>query len=172
MRKIKSLIILSVAAILVLFTFFNLHITGINKIEGEYWKEVYAGGFYVSLPPSWKYIKEQGIDSNVGKFKGDGAELSFDFGWYSSPLDSYFEPEYAITSENISGYDAKIVTPKKIGQGLTGIYIEIPNEESKDSGKNEPFYFVNPTNKLTVYGKNLNQEQTETVLKIFRSIRV
>lgn len=38
------------------------------------------------FPPDFKLIEEDGTDSYVGKVKGDGIQLGFDYGYYSDPL--------------------------------------------------------------------------------------
>jgi len=51
-------------------------------------KTLDLGKFTISIPNSWNFIKEKGIDSYVGKIAIDETDtLFFDLGWYSSPLD-------------------------------------------------------------------------------------
>jgi hypothetical protein len=120
------------------------------------WHFVDAGSFTVSLPPNWKLNKLQGIDSYVAEFTGDGVTLNFDYGWYSSPLVDKDDPSHAITYETIDGKKAKIVIPKEIGSGTTGVYFE-------DVGDG--------MNRLQISGDNLTSSQQDVVLKIFRTIQ-
>jgi len=50
-----------------------------------------AGPFQVTTPSDFKLIKEQGIDSFVGKITNGKIEFRFDYGWYSNrgPLTYY-----------------------------------------------------------------------------------
>ncbi len=119
------------------------------------WHKVDAGPFSILAPSGWEFHQLQGIDSYVGEFVGDGVVLNFDFGRYSNPLDEAKKPAYAVVHESIGGSDAKIVSPKKPGHGVTGIY----------------FPKVSGSNKLCLYGQNLTSTQQELVLKIFETIR-
>ena len=119
------------------------------------WEFVDANSFTFSLPPGWKFNKLQGIDSYVGEFVGDGAKLSFDFGWYSNSLAEDNDPNHVVTYETIGGYRAKIVVPKATGNGTTGVY----------------FGDLGNQNRFNLYGSNFTASQQETVLKIFRTIR-
>lgn len=42
--------------------------------------------FTIEVPINWKYKKEQGTDSFVGRIAGKGLNLEFDTGGYSSHL--------------------------------------------------------------------------------------
>jgi hypothetical protein len=119
------------------------------------WHKVEAGAFSLFAPSGWEFHQLQGIDSYVGEFVGDGIVLNFDFGRYSNPLNEAQEPAYAVVHESIGGSDAKIVSPKRPGHGVTGIY----------------FPKVSSSNKLCLYGQNLTSMQQELVLKIFETIR-
>ena len=90
----------------------------------ENWQLVDANSFTISLPPSWKFNTLQGIDSYVAEFVGDGVTLNFDYGWYSNPLADESDSRYVVTYETIDGKKAKIVVPKDIGNGTTGVYFE------------------------------------------------
>lgn len=50
-----------------------------------------AGPFEVTAPSNFKLVKQQGIDSYVGKVTNGKIEFSFDYGWYSNrgPLTYY-----------------------------------------------------------------------------------
>ncbi len=119
------------------------------------WQFIDANLFTLSLPSNWKFNKLQGTDSYVGEFVGDGIKLSFDFGWYSSRLAEDGDPNYVVTYETIGGYRAKIVEPKVVGSGITGIY----------------FGDLGNQNRFNLYGNDISSSQKETVLKIFRTIK-
>lgn len=122
------------------------------------WQFVDANSFTLSLPPSWKFNKLQGIDSYVGEFVGDGAKLGFDYGWYSDSLAEDNDPNHTITYETIGGYRAKIVVPKFTGNGTTGVYFG-------DLGGG-----VQET-RFEIAGYNLTVSQQETAVKIFRTLK-
>lgn len=119
------------------------------------WYKVDAGAFSLFAPPGWEFHQLQGVDSYVGEFVGDGVVLRFDFGRYSSPLNEAKEPAYAIAHESIGGFPAKIVSPRTLGHGITGVY----------------FRNVGRSNGLCLWGKDLTSAQQELVLKIFETIR-
>jgi hypothetical protein len=49
------------------------------KLNANGWQDLDLGAFKISIPPNWKYQKQQGRDSFVGEIKGSGVSLSFDF---------------------------------------------------------------------------------------------
>ena len=122
------------------------------------WQFIDANSFTLSLPPSWKFNKLQGIDSYVGEFVGDGIELTFDFGLYSGPRRNDDDPDYLISYETIDGQRAQIITPKKSRMVMSGIYIPKPGSVNEKPG-------------LSITGTNLTISQWETALKIFRSLK-
>ncbi|TSC85764.1 MAG: hypothetical protein G01um101416_783 [Microgenomates group bacterium Gr01-1014_16] len=130
------------------------------------WQSINTGPFTVSLPPSWKFNKLQGTDSFVGEFVGNGIKLSFDYGWYSDPLNRYQnDPNYFISEEIISNYLAKIIYPKSnLSTGTIGIHFPtthppLPNQ-----------YLLVQTNRLTITA-NTKENEKELILYIFRSIK-
>ena len=120
--------------------------------------------FSVLLPPGWVYEPQQGIDSFVGAYVGDGVELTFDYGIYSDPLNYDDDAAYDVHEETIGGLTAKIVVPES-GDGITGVHFA-------DVGK-----FAFPGDniafdvRLTITANDLTPEQQEIALQIFRSIR-
>ncbi len=124
------------------------------------WQSVDADYFTLSLPPGWKFNKLGGEDSYIGEFVGDGMRLKFDYGWYSNSLVEDSDPNYTVTYETIDGYQAKIVVPKVTGNGITGIYFDnLGSEGSQQTNFN-------------IYGENFSPSQQETVLKIFRTLKI
>jgi hypothetical protein len=119
------------------------------------WQKVDAGAFSLFAPLGWEFHQLQGVDSYVGEFVGDGVMLTFDFGQYSSSLKEEKKPAYVIAHESIGGFPAKIVSPRKPGHGVTGVY----------------FRNVGHSNGLCLWGKDLTSAQQELVLKIFETIR-
>ncbi len=64
-----------------------------------------------------------------------------------------------ISYKKIDGYKAKIVEPKQIGKGITGIYI--------DSLKTDPIGNI----KFNLYGINLKKESQVELLKAIQTLR-
>ena len=124
------------------------------------WQFIDAG-FTLSLPPEWKFNKLQGTDSYVGEFVGDGVNLGFDYGRYSSPLTKDNDPHHIVTYETIDGYKAKIVVPKVVGSGTTGVYF------GDLGGGGDGIEKI----KLQVSGYNLTASQQEIALKIFHTLK-
>jgi hypothetical protein len=122
------------------------------------WQKLETGAFSLYGPPGWELRKRQGFDSYVAELAGDGMVLSFDFGRYSNPLSDAQEPSYVIVYEVVHGVNAKIVSPKKPGQGITGIYF--PSVPTAEIG-----------NKLCLVGYDLTAAQQETALRMFQTIR-
>ena len=123
------------------------------------WQKIDAGAFSLYAPPGWRFHKEQGIDSYVGEVVGDGVVLNFDFGQFSNSLSDAQEPPYIVAHEFIDGFEAKLVSPRTPGHGMTAIYF--PNVPS----------FLEVDNKLCLVGNDLTAAQQEVALRIFRTIR-
>jgi hypothetical protein len=123
--------------------------------EESGWHKVDAGAFSISAPSGWKFHQLPGVDSYVGEFVGDGVVLRFDFGEYSNPLKEEKEPAYIVIHKSIGGFRAKIVLPKTLGHGVTGVY----------------FRNVGQSNRLCLWAKDLTSAQQELALKIFETTR-
>lgn len=119
------------------------------------WRRVDAGPFSILAPPGWAFHQLQGIDSFVGEFVGDGVVLKFDYGLYSDPLDRGRKPVYVVIHKFIGRRRARIVSPRKAGHGITGVYI-------RDVGNSAG---------LTLWGQNLTSAQQDLALKIFETLR-
>jgi hypothetical protein len=70
--------LLSISIVLVLF--------GCGQQANRQWKTIEIGNYLFDFPPDFKLEKEKGIDSYVGKIKGDSMWFGFDFGHYSDVL--------------------------------------------------------------------------------------
>jgi len=110
-------------------------------------KSLDFGSFEIEVPKTWQPVKAKGIDSHVGRIAIDKQDaLFFDLGWYSNELrdeDYLFEnyageiiqpdgslrvPEHLKRNSDvftkIDGRNAKLVEPKKLGYGITGVYFD------------------------------------------------
>jgi hypothetical protein len=76
------------------------------------WKEIDFGGkLQFSLPAGLAETKEQGIDSRVGRWEGEGITVRVDYGIFSDPLTSYAErPNYRLAAEKIDNRTARVVS--------------------------------------------------------------
>jgi len=119
------------------------------------WHKLDAGPFSILAPLGWKFHQLMGVDSYVGEFVGDGIALTFDFGGYSTELRKAKKPAYIITKESIGGLSAKVVNPRTVGNGITGVYFrKIPGHDE-----------------LCLWGKDLTAAQQDLALKIFETIQ-
>jgi hypothetical protein len=127
------------------------------------WHSVDTGPFSVLLPPGWIYEPDQGIDSFIGSFVGDGVRLHFDYGWYSNSLPYDNDPAYHVHFETVAGRDAKVAYPNS-GDGETGIYFP------QVTGSGSPFVDSVVT-KHNLIGQDLTPAQRDIALQIYRTIR-
>jgi hypothetical protein len=67
-----------------------------------------------------------------------------------------------VTFDSISGFEAKIVFPRKIGRGLTGVYFDSLGNNGRGIGNT----------KLNIIGNNLQKKTQEEFLKAIRTIRI
>jgi hypothetical protein len=127
--------------------------------------------FTIEVPKSWNPVRENGIDSQVGRIAIDDLDtLSFDLGWYSNDLSEEYSRDYdkpgvekllknSTTFEIIDSKKAKIVTPKKTGLGTTGVYFD----SLWSAGASADRFQLN--------GKNLKPENEKLLLKALRTIK-
>ena len=78
------------------------------------WELIDRQMFAFRLPPGFREVRVQGIDSYVGQFEADGgmSVVTFDFGWYSGDV-SYSPGSYAHynrCAEVIGGRTATLMT--------------------------------------------------------------
>lgn len=128
------------------------------------------GKFTLQAPKQWTKIKEQGIDSYVGRIAIDSKDtLEFDLGWYSNDLKEHDiknldNPDTTlfinrISWDTIAGYRTKISTPKISGKGLTGIYID----SLRKQGDN--------VTKFNLMGENLSSKNQEDFLTAVKTLK-
>jgi hypothetical protein len=108
------------------------------------------GAFSLRVPPNWKTIKQQGIDSYVGGLTNGTDTLQFDYGRYSfKPRRK--EDECRISFRLQAGRVARYAKQQEPGKGTTAIYIRKKRR------------------KFVLYGINLRNEKE--ALKIMRSVK-
>jgi hypothetical protein len=118
------------------------------------WPKLDAGPFSILAPSGWEFHQLTGVDSYVGEFVGGGVTLTFDFGRYSTELRNVKKPAYIIAKKSIGGRTAKVVSPRTLGNGITGVYVRLGGDDA-----------------LCLWGKDLTSAQEELVFKIFETIR-
>ncbi len=74
--------------ILFLFCLILLSVSCYERKKKTEWEEITIGNYSCKFPPDFRLIKEQGIDSYVGKIKGDSFYFSFDSGEFSGGLET------------------------------------------------------------------------------------
>ncbi len=57
-----------------------------KKADGLF-KTIEVGNYLFDFPPDFELVPEKGIDSYVGKIKGDSIAFGFDFGYYSDEFE-------------------------------------------------------------------------------------
>ena len=67
--------------------------------------------FFFEAPGTLERTSFGGIDSCVGEYGGPGMKLSYDYGGYSDPLDSYSDnADYKEELKVIDGFEAKVIS--------------------------------------------------------------
>ena len=66
--------------------------------------------FEFKAPPDLEKVPVRGVDSLVGKYESPSMLLTYDYGWYSSPLPDEKQPGYSSKIVKINGKTAKVVT--------------------------------------------------------------
>lgn len=108
--------------------------------------------FRVEVPADWIPIADQGYDSQVGRLTNGKEVLKYDYGWYAYTLRDETSATHLRTVTTIDGRPALLVRPKKTGQGVVGLYIE-----------------VNDYNRLSLIGHDVRDEAT--VIRLFQSVK-
>ena len=113
--------------------------------------------FTIQVPGTWNASKLQGFDSFVGEIKiNDKEKITFDLGWYSNEL-KVDPTTHDIDFMTIDNKRAKIVKPKNLGQGTTGVYFD-----SLETTK---------TNKFHMSGTGLSSENQKLLLTAIESLK-
>lgn len=109
-------------------------------------------GFTLEAPSDWRAFSAQGIDSQVGGITNGKDELKYDLGWYSYDFKNEKEDTHIRTNTTVDGLKALIVKPKKKGEGIIGIYIEIDS-----------------INSFNLFGISKNEDE---IIEIFKSVKI
>lgn len=123
-------------------------------------KVIAVGDYEFEFPTDFNLVELKGIDSYVGNLVGNEITLTFDFGWYTSPLSNLSEDEFIVTDTIINGHFRQIVQPINPEVNFTRIHLY----RISDSTESPHGY-----NSLTMYTENISSAQLEIVLTIFNS---
>lgn len=126
--------------------------TGCQQNDLPAIKSLDLSTFRVEAPDTWKAIRGQGIDSQVGLLTNGSDVLAYDYGWYSYRLQNETSATHLRTATTIDGRPALIVRPKKTGQGVIGLFVE-----------------VDDLNRLSLTGHDIRDEAT--VIRLFQSVK-
>lgn len=114
------------------------------KKTEEKWKTIEVGDYLFNFPPDFKFIEEQGVDSYVGKIKGDDITFEFDFGFYSNDYEQTVD-EYLKDGDWRSSIPFQFMK-----DGITYDHKNMPKVEiinirpatAKDNPENKKYDFV------------------------------
>ncbi|TSJ40610.1 hypothetical protein FO440_12735 [Mucilaginibacter corticis] len=130
---------------------------GCKSTNNAGWRQLDARLFTINAPGNWKLtIPQDQEDSFVGEIVGPKVSLSFDCSsrGYANDLKDIDSSSHHIKIDSSGKFLIKTIYPKKIGQGMTGIYI-------KDRSSTFDFQ---------MNGMNLSAEDQQSALKAFKTI--
>lgn len=78
--------------------------------------------FLLSLPSGLAAEEVQGVDSEVGAWGAEGFEVSWDFGWFSNPLD-YWEGPIVERIVNYGGIGGRVVVAEPVPGFFDGDHV-------------------------------------------------
>ena len=114
-----------------------------------------SGGFSIMLPPDWEMMELQGIYSLVGEMVGDGVQLMYDYGDFTTNLDSAnLDDSHTIFREVIGGLEARILVPTFGTEGTIGVFFESLGGA-----------------RFSLSGEDLTPEQQRMAVAVFRGIK-
>lgn len=126
----------------ILFLFFGCKY--IDKKSEVKWKTIEVGDYLFDFPQNFRLIKEQGIDSYVGRIKGNDITFEFDFGFYSNDF------EQTVDEYLKDGDWRGLIAFQFMKDGVNYDDRNMPNVEimnirpatAKDNSKNKKYDFV------------------------------
>ena len=121
------------------------------------WQDLDLKAFSISIPKQWHYQEEQGEDSFVGEIVGPKIILNFDYSamGYANHFED-FSTEENIQIDSTNKFVTKIIWPKIIGKGITGIYI----------------HSLNSNLNFQMNGENLTSKDQKLALQAFKTIKL
>ena len=135
------------------------------KLDVKSWLPVEQKRFTFSIPPDFREVKVQGIDSWVREFQSadSSVSLSFDWGRYSDPLT---RNDDGVTScvERIGGREARVITIWPLGAYGDSL-------EDARYGAGAAWRDITPGVHLTIFGWARDRRGLDQLLRIFRTVR-
>lgn len=121
------------------------------------------GNYVFDFPSNFTLQELQGIDSYVGTINGPGISLSFDYGWYTSPVFNLPENDYLVIEDEINGHYRQIIKPVDSETNYTRIHLF----KISDSIENPDSY-----NSLSINTHDLNSAEQEMIIEIFKNVEI
>lgn len=133
-----------------------------NKLEYSNLKTINIYDYKLEVPSQFQLIEEQGIDSYVGKLSGEGIEIQFDFGMYTSPFKDLTSDKFDIYFESFGSVERQIVVAKNPFQDITGMHIR-DLDNFTDLGNHVS---------LKIYTNKITRKEQKLVVKILESTQL
>lgn len=149
------------------------------------------GAFTIEAPNNWKKIKDQGIDSYVGRIAIDSADtLHFDLGWYSNNLS---EPDISLLNQSVNGSALVLDTSKTLA--MEGDKVVVVNKKNnaywdtiggrkakivtlRQAGIGITGIYIDSLwrsgsdiDRFCLYGENLKPENQQQLLQALKTLR-
>lgn len=127
------------------------------------WEKVdFEGKFEFSLPAGLSEVREQGIDSSVARWEGEGITVRIDYGVFSDPLTSYGgRPNFRLSDAEIGDRAARIVSfDQSDGKHLVAAHFHGFAKERRTA-----------RDKLTIVVETEPSVKREVASRIIRSVR-
>lgn len=130
---------------------FIISLMSCNSPIQNTWHTLDFGAFKITTPGDWKSYKLRGIDSYIGGLTNGNDSLEFDYGWYSAEVGDEDTLTHLFAQDTVNGLLASVVIPKIDRDGCIRMSMRVTTK-----------------NKFSIGGCNV--ENTDTILKIFKSI--
>jgi len=136
-----------------------LSLTG-RSIESN---PIEIGSYVFNFPSGFTLVPAQGIDSYVGNIEGAGISLSFDYGWYTSPVSNLPEDEYEVVEDELNGHFRQIVKPVDSELNITRIHLYKISDQI-----GSPFGY----NSLTITVKSISLDEQAMIIEVFNGVEI
>ncbi|MEM7095842.1 MAG: hypothetical protein AAF567_22760 [Actinomycetota bacterium] len=97
--------------------------TAVTNCPGIDFQRVEASAFSFSVPVDFVDQQAQGLDSEIAIWSDGSIEASFDYGWYSNPLDTY--PAENLTAIDFSGFVGRLVVVPEAAVNIVGVHFPV-----------------------------------------------
>lgn len=138
---------------------------GVTPSPTSGWPTYDEGAFTVSLPPEYERVQTQGIDSQVGRWEAAGKEVTYDYGFYSNPLEQNEVtpmPGFTLCQDSDDSGAPRIIQHRP-AEGGYAISAHWPDLHETESGMTES---------LTLGGVVQQAEDLGELLAIIQSVQI